>query len=74
MIIRLNRRELRKIQIMVEHLSSVIEYSSLRVSYYLLQRHRFKLSAGHQFIEIIDIGLQMFTIVILNGFSTNHRF
>ena len=66
--------ELGEVQVVVEDLASIIEDSALGFGDDLLQWHGLELSARNEFIEVIDIGLQVLTIVILNRFPTDDGF
>ena len=68
-----DRRELEEVQVVVQDLSGIVEDSALRFGDNLLQRHRLELRSNNEFIEVIDVGLQMLTVVILNRFLTDYR-
>ena len=58
---------------MVQDLSGIFEDSALRFGDNLLQRHGLKFRSGNEFVEVIDVGLQVLTVVILNRFLTDDR-
>ena len=68
------RLELEEIQIVVQDLSGIVEDATLRFGNNLLQRHGFELRSSNEFIEVINVGLQVLTVVILNRFLTDYRF
>ena len=66
--------ELGEVQVVVEDLAGIVEDRALGIGDNLLQRHGLELRSGNEFIEVIYIGLQVLTIVILNRFQTDDRF
>ena len=59
-----NRRtELRKVQIMVQNLTGIVEHAPGRFLNNLLQGHRLKLGSGDELIQIIHIALQVLAMV-----------
>ena len=63
--------ELGEVEVVVEDLAGIIEDGALGFGDNLLQWHGLELRSGNEFIEVIDIGLQVLTIVILNRFPTD---
>ena len=66
--------ELGEVEVVVEDLASIVEDGALGFGDNLLQWHGLELRSGNEFIEVIDIGLQVLTIVILNRFPTDDGF
>ena len=66
--------ELGEVQVVVENLAGIVEDGTLGFGDNLLQWHGLELRSGYEFIEVIDIGLQVLTIVILNRFPTDDGF
>jgi len=58
---------------MVQNLSGIVEDTTLRFGDNLLQRHGLKLRSGNEFVEVVDVGLQVLAVVILNRFLTDDR-
>ena len=63
-----NRRtELRKVQIMVQNLTGIVEDAPGRFLNNLLQGHRLKLGPSDEFIQIVHIALQVLAVVKRQG-------
>ena len=67
------RAELREIQIVVQYLSSVVEYGSVGLAYDILQRHALELRPGNQPVQVVDIALQMLAVVETDRPGADHR-
>ena len=65
--------ELGEVEVVVEDLSGIVENCALRFGYNLLQWHGLKFRTGNEFVEVINVSLQVLTVVIFNRFLTDYR-
>ena len=75
----ITRPELRKVQVMIQDLASVVEDGRERphrgphgrLDDDVFQGHRLELGAGDEFVEIVDITLQMLAVVERQGLGAD---
>ena len=60
--LRMTRRKLSKVQVMVQNLTGIVEDCTRTLLYNLLQGHRFKLCPRNQFIEVVNVCLQVLRV------------
>ncbi len=66
--------ELRKVQVVIQDLPGVIENAAFGFADDFFEGHILERSAGNQFVEIVDVGLEVFAVVEGKGLGTDDRF
>ena len=57
------RCKLQEVQIVVQNLAGIVEYSAGRLTYYILQLYSFEFGSGDEFVKVVYIALQMLSVV-----------
>lgn len=65
-------RELGEVKVMVQDLASIVEHTASGLLHDFLQGHCFKRGAVDEFVQVVDIGLQVLAMVEIKGLSTDH--
>ena len=58
---------------MVPYLCRIVEERAVGSDDDLLERHVLIMRSGNQSVEIVDVGLKVLTMVIINGFLAHAR-
>ncbi len=67
--------ELGEVQVVVEDLAGIVEDGACwGLADYLLQGEAFKSAAWKQFVQVVDIGLQVLSVMERQGLGTDKRF
>ena len=66
--------ELQEIEVVVQNLSGIVEHPAGCFTHNLLQRHLLERGPGDSGIEIVDIPLQMFSVVESDGLGRDYWF
>lgn len=68
------RRELREVQVVVQDLTCIVEDGSFRLADDFFEGHILERGAGNQFVEVVDVGLEVFAVVEGKGLGTDDGF
>ena len=66
-------RELREVEVMVEHLTGIVEQRAGCLGHNLLQRQVFQPAAGQEFIQVVHVSLQVLAVVVRQGLGADDR-
>ena len=66
--------ELSEVQVVVQNLPSVVEDGAFGFADDFFERHILERSVGNQFIEVVDVGLEVFAVVEGKGLGTDDGF
>ena len=69
---RATRGELCEVEVVVEDLAGVVEESSGGLADDLFEGEVFEAGAGEQFVEVVDVGLEVFAVVEGEGAFADH--
>lgn len=73
-VVGLRSSELQEIEVVVQNLSGIVEHSASGFLHDFLQRHRLERSARNGGVQVVDIPLQMFSVVKSDSLGRNNWF
>ncbi len=68
------RAELREVQIVVQDLPGIVEDRAFGLANDFFKGHILERGAGNQFVEVVDVGLEVFAVVEGKGLGTDDGF